>query len=285
MANNEKKDYLIKMFSGLLETGINLNVFEELRDSDMRFEYAGYSADEAKQETLNKYRRILLRDNNIVDTIVRFDDAYGILILDADGNTPSTNDEEQRYFNEFVSWLASQFCGYNFSIVDDELVSDPDGYVKEMREVFIAHQIVQHLTKEREYMESQLRRYENLTDKHKTKTDKLGEVIARYGFLDLPDVVRLSDKGQLKLIELIANNGAPYAIAMFELVDFINHIQRHYFTTKSNLYKTIANWFGVNEREIKGNILVLNEKSKEDPTRYISCEQRDRVKKDFKELK
>ncbi len=285
MAIKEKKDYLIGMFRGLLEAGIDFNILEELHDSDMRFEYAGYSADEAKQETLNKYRRILLRDNNIVDTIVRFDDVYGILILDADGNTPPTNDEEQRYFSEFVNWLTSQFCDYNFTVVDGELYNDPDGFVKEMREVFIAHKIVQHLIREREYRESQLRRYDNLTDKSKTKADRLGGAIVRYGFLDLPDVVRLSDKGQLRLIELIANNSVPYAIAMFELVNFINHLQRHHFTTKINLYKTIANWFGVNEREIKGNILVLNEKSKEDLTRYVSCDERDKVKKDFKELK
>lgn len=118
-----------------------------------------------------------------------------------------------------------------------------------------------------------------------TKTDKLKAELAKFGFFELPNVMQLSEPSKQRLVEFISTNGTPYSIAMFEYLGFLNHLKAEYFAENCKLHKAVANWFGVTERAIKGNISVLNEYSKEDRTRYTANQQKQTAQNDYQKLK
>jgi hypothetical protein len=118
-----------------------------------------------------------------------------------------------------------------------------------------------------------------------TKTDKLKAELGKYGFFELTKVKQLSEPNKQSLIELISTNDLPYSIAMFEYLGFLKHLKTEHFTTDYKLFKAVANWFGIAERAVKGNIYVLNEHSKENRTRYTADQQKRTVQKDYEKLK
>lgn len=286
MDNNHKikKEYLIRMFNCLSGENIGLEEYESI----MWYELRGYTTDEAKKEVLNKYRQVLLRDNDIVDSIVQFDDIYSLFqAIDENVETDETIENGEKYYKEFIEYISSRFCGYDFTVVGNELIDDPKGVINEMREVYIAHTIVKSLVREREYKESQLRQYENLTDTPATKAEKLGRNITPYGFLDLPKTKNRSDESKTKIIELIANNSLPYAVAMLDFLGFIKHLKTNYFEVEGKLFKEISKYLGsdLDGRRVKGNYYTLNDNYKEDKKRYTAYKHREKVVKDYETLK
>lgn len=118
-----------------------------------------------------------------------------------------------------------------------------------------------------------------------TNTDKLKAEMGKYGFFELPKIIQLSEPNKQSLIELINTNDLPYSIAMLEYLGFIKHLKVEHFTTNYKLFKAVANWFEVTERAVKGNLNVLNEKSKENRTRYTADKQKQIVQKNYEALK
>ncbi len=124
-----------------------------------------------------------------------------------------------------------------------------------------------------------------LSQQIETKTDKFKAELGEYGFFELSKVKQLSEPNKQSLIELISTNDLPYSIAMFEYLAFLKHLKAKHFTTDYELFKAVAKWFEVNERAVKGNIYVLNERSKENRTRYTADQQKQTVQKDYEKLK
>lgn len=118
-----------------------------------------------------------------------------------------------------------------------------------------------------------------------SKTDKLKAKLVKYGFFELPKVKQLSEPNKQSLVELLSTKGLPYSIAMFEYLDFLNHLKVEHFTSGEKLFAGIAKWFEVGERAVKGNINVLNKVSKENRTRYTADQHKEIAEKDYEVLK
>lgn len=289
--NNEKeikKLYLVDMFNSVSGMGL----IEEEHEQILWFEMRGYTTNEAKQELLNKCRRILLRNDDITDIIVRSKDIPVISINEA-GNPISIDKDDEDYARkwreEYIDYLAMQFRHYDFKVVNGEPVEGKD-VLDEIREVYTACEMAQHLIEKREYRESQLRQYENLISTPVTKAQQLGRDITPYGFFDLPKTRTIvSDDSKIKLLELIANKGIPYAVAMFDYLGFIRHLTDNYpeFKTQEKLCKEISKWLwsDLTGRTVKGNILTLNERTDENKERYTAHKHKETVVKDYEALK
>jgi len=118
-----------------------------------------------------------------------------------------------------------------------------------------------------------------------TKSEILKEKLTEFGFLKLQSVKTLSLDGQDKLISAIVVGDVPYSIALLDYTGFINELFKVHNFTKYKIYKELSKWYRINERTIKGNILVLNENSTEDKTRYTSHKHKEEVKNFYKSLK
>jgi hypothetical protein len=117
------------------------------------------------------------------------------------------------------------------------------------------------------------------------KTDKLKAELKTYGFFELSMVKQLLEPNKQSLVELISKNGLPYSIAMIEYLGFLKHLKAEQFTTDYKLFKAVADWFKVAERAVKGNVYVLNKKSKENRERYTADQHRQTVQNDYEKLK
>jgi hypothetical protein len=104
------------------------------------------------------------------------------------------------------------------------------------------------------------------------------------GFFELEKVKLLSDKGQDRLIELIRSNDLPYKIAMLEHLEFLDFLFNKKIRNKSKVYKLLSTWFGLDERSVKGNCLVLIKSSKEDRTKYKAHTKFKSVQNDYLNL-
>lgn len=123
------------------------------------------------------------------------------------------------------------------------------------------------------------------TQQTETKTDKLKTQLGKFGFFELPKVKQLSELNRQSLFELISKSDLPYVIAMFHYLDFRKHLKAEYFTTDNKLFKTVADWFEVGERVIKGNFYVLDDVSNENRMRYTAHKHKEKVIKDYERLK
>lgn len=117
------------------------------------------------------------------------------------------------------------------------------------------------------------------------KTDSLNTELGKYGFFELSMVRQLSEQNQRALVEQISTNGLPYSIAMFDFLGFLKHLKAEHFLSDYKLFKAIAKWFDIGERTVKGNILVLNDHSKENRNRYTADQQKETVQNNYKKLK
>jgi hypothetical protein len=119
----------------------------------------------------------------------------------------------------------------------------------------------------------------------KTKSDQLKLALSQYSFFELPKLKALNQEKQTQLVTLISSKSTPYQIAMFEHLDFITYLHEHYFKTKKKLYTGIATILDANERTIKGNVFVLNPKSKENRNRYTAHNYKEKAETDYHQLK
>lgn len=121
----------------------------------------------------------------------------------------------------------------------------------------------------------------------KTKTDVLKENLSSHGFYELEKVKRLSQTGKDSLIKKISENSIPYAIAMFDYLQFIPALEKQFFSSKEKLNIEVSKWFGSDKkgRTVKGNISSLLDHSKENKSRYTAYKHKEIVKNDYEQLK
>lgn len=118
-----------------------------------------------------------------------------------------------------------------------------------------------------------------------TRLEGLKVELAKFGFFELDKVKVLKEGKQAQLIEIICKESAPYQIAMFDFLHFIQYLQNQYSGTKTKMFKDVASILQISPRAVKGNISVLGEKSQENRDRYTSFQSREKVKKDYQQLK
>lgn len=141
---------------------------------------------------------------------------------------------------------------------------------------------------EREYIKELLPLLKETPETKKdSKRRQLQEILQRHGFFELPLVVELSTESQDRLLEIIFSEQIPYKIAMFDFLAFLPHLKKNYFDANCRLHKEISKWFGGDKdgRQVKGNIAVLNPKSKEDRGRFTAFLKKEQVISDYKQLK
>ena len=198
----QKKEKIYKTLSNLGED-IGLTEWSDMQWYELR----GYSSEEARQMVFEKYRAKLLNDDKITQHIVGYREAY----IDFDEEF-----DEEKYNESYINNLATIFSAIcEFSVENGKSV-DPKGEFRQIIDTFTAYEIVQGIVRERAYKESQLRRYETLNGQIETKAERFGREVTQYGFLDLPKVACLTEKSQAKLIEKMAGQKVPYAVAMFD---------------------------------------------------------------------
>lgn len=118
-----------------------------------------------------------------------------------------------------------------------------------------------------------------------TTFEKLKSDLLQKGFNKLKPVTALPDPARDKLISMIDQNELPYQIAMLVYLGFFEYLVNEYGLSKNAIYKKIGEILRVTIRSVKGNILVLQDYSKEDRQRYTSYKYKDQVKNDYMMLK
>lgn len=121
----------------------------------------------------------------------------------------------------------------------------------------------------------------------KTKTDILNEQLSKYGFFELEKVKTLSEQSKVSIIEKIAESGLPYAIAMFDYLQYISYLEKKHFDSKYKLNREVSKWFDSDKegRAVKGNISSLLKNTTENKDRYTAYRHKENVIKDFEQLK
>lgn len=120
-----------------------------------------------------------------------------------------------------------------------------------------------------------------------TKAEILKMQLSQYGFFELEKVSVLSEQSQFSLVEKISNNGLPYAIAMFDYLQFIRDLERKNFERKYKLNREISKWFDSDKqgRAVKGNISSLLNNTNENKKRYTAHTHKENVTNDYELLK
>ena len=121
----------------------------------------------------------------------------------------------------------------------------------------------------------------------KTKADILKERLSQYGFFELEKVKTLSEQSKVSIIEKIAESGLPYAIAMFDYLQFIPYLEKKHFDSKYKLNREVSKWFDSDKegRAVKGNISSLLKNTTENKDRYTAYKHKENVIKDYELLK
>lgn len=121
----------------------------------------------------------------------------------------------------------------------------------------------------------------------KTKADLLTEQLSQYGFFELEKVKTLSEQSKVSIIEKIAESGLPYAIAMFDYLQFIPYLEKKHFDSKYKLKREISKWFDSDKegRAVRGNISSLLKNTTENKDRYTAYKHKENVIKDYELLK
>ena len=121
----------------------------------------------------------------------------------------------------------------------------------------------------------------------KTKGDILNEYLNNFGFFNLDKVQCLSEQSRILLTDKISNNGLPYAIAMFDYLQFISFLLKDHFKSKYELNIEISKWFNRDKdgRAVKGNISSLLKTTTENKSRYTAHKHKEIVIIDYEQLK
>lgn len=121
----------------------------------------------------------------------------------------------------------------------------------------------------------------------KTKANILKEQLSQYGFFELEKVKTLSEQSKVSIIEKIAESGLPYAIAMFDYLQFIPYLEKKHFDSKYKLNREVSKWFDSDKegRAVKGNISSLLKNTTENKDRYTAYKHKENVIKDYELLK
>lgn len=118
-----------------------------------------------------------------------------------------------------------------------------------------------------------------------TKSITLKNCLTEYGFFELEKVKNLSEQSQLTLVDKLATKGIPFAIAMFDYLEFFKWFNSQYHNTNKKRNIEIASWFNSNDRTIRGNIDSLLKASNDKNERYTAHTHKENVKITYEQLK
>lgn len=120
-----------------------------------------------------------------------------------------------------------------------------------------------------------------------SKYDLLREELIKYGFFELQTVAVLKPDNQTTLVKSISKNYLPYSIAMFDHLGFINHLKENYFPIGRKLNMAISGMFNSDKdgRSVRGYINSLHETPTMKEGRYKAFLQKEKVQKDYQNLK
>lgn len=124
--------------------------------------------------------------------------------------------------------------------------------------------------------ESNATKKEPQQEKYEIILSKLNE----YKFNELEKVGNLD----LKIVKHICTQSIPYKVAYLDYLGFIKHLES--YTNKGvEIHKLLAEILDTTNRSIKGNINVLNPRSKENKTRYTAHKHNKNIKEHYQLLK
>ena len=119
-----------------------------------------------------------------------------------------------------------------------------------------------------------------LEEKYKTFVSE----VEKYRFANLEKVKCLDKAQQSKLIHLIVENPAAYAVVMLIHIGYFELMKREYGMNKTKMFQHVAKAIGSDERSVKGYFNVLDPKLNEDKATYNSDFYVEPVKKDYDSL-
>lgn len=121
----------------------------------------------------------------------------------------------------------------------------------------------------------------------KSNSELLNEHLNQYGFFELEKVKGLSAQRKSLLVEKISEQGLPYAVAMFDYLQFFKFLAREHFPVKHNLNKEVSKWFEKDKdgRAVKGNISSLLKSTTENKERYTAHLHKETVINYYENLK
>ncbi|MEM6272802.1 MAG: hypothetical protein AAF998_25535 [Bacteroidota bacterium] len=117
------------------------------------------------------------------------------------------------------------------------------------------------------------------------KSEILYQKLRKYQFFGLPKVRILSDEAKVQLIGIISSANLPFQIALLDHLEFITYLEKEHTETKQEARNVLGGLLGASERNVKGNIYVLNPKSKENRKRYTAHLQVQKAIEEFEKLK
>lgn len=125
------------------------------------------------------------------------------------------------------------------------------------------------------------------TEQLQTKAQILNQILYKYGFFELEKIKQLSEKNQNILVQLISDSQLPYVIAMLDYLDYFTYLERNHFKTKYRLHIEVSKWFNNDKigRAVRGNINCLLKNSTENKKRYTAFKHKEKVIRDYEELK
>ena len=122
-------------------------------------------------------------------------------------------------------------------------------------------------------------------EREPTKSELLKQALINKGFSSLPKVQDLSQINQDLLIEKLASNGLPYQISMLVYLGFVDYLVNQNKLSGYALHRALGKMLSKNERDVRGNLNVLNSFSNENRNKFTAHQHKERVEKDYNLLK
>lgn len=117
-----------------------------------------------------------------------------------------------------------------------------------------------------------------------TNYNRFVKEVETYRFAELEKVKSLNKQQQSKLIHLIVENEANYAVPMLVFLGYYAHLKKIFSMSNAKIFVHWAKALGKSDRAVKGNYNAMNPESKEDKYRYNAGDFIAQVKNDYENL-
>ena len=113
-------------------------------------------------------------------------------------------------------------------------------------------------------------------------------LISKLNQFNFDDFLIMKEMDVQKIYYLIEKHSGkeqmPYCVALLSEIGYLKYFYREFSTNKTDGNKKLSEIFNCKERRIRGNVNILNDRSKEDPVNYTSYKFIEMVKKELKGL-
>lgn len=112
------------------------------------------------------------------------------------------------------------------------------------------------------------------------------EVMRPAGFYEIPMIASLSKLAQYEFVMKLLLSKIPLKVALLDHIGFMQFMEEHNGYNKTSILELIAQAVGLKKdnRELKGNIYVLNEESNEDKAKYTAYKSKPEAEAFYKSL-